>query len=117
MVVNETMEFGGVEYSIKIGKQAQENWDIIKESNTYDVWFHLGNNLPSPHIILELHEDISLKKVPRQVIKRCCVLCKSHSNKYKSAKNIPVIYTQIKNISFGEHVGSVFTKNIKQIII
>ena len=35
----------------KIGESAQENWDIIKESNQNDLWFHI-DKLPSCHVVL-----------------------------------------------------------------
>lgn len=99
------------EFEAKIGKNAQENWDLIDGAVQNDIWFHLKDH-PSSHVIL----TIGSEKPSRNVIKACCVLCKQHS-KMKSLKNITVIYTEIKNVLKGDAVGSVTTSKTKEIKI
>lgn len=111
--MTEIFEFGDYTFSIKVGKNAQNNWDIITDADPNDWWFHL-NDFPSPHVIV--HCDEPFKKLPKLVIKKCAVLCKSKS-KYANQKKLSIIYTQVKNISFGEHIGSVITSNTKLINI
>ena len=118
-------EFNGYTYRIKIGRNEQENWDLISSSNENDLWFHLGGNMSSPHVVLEIIpqieicDDILAKKYKKNkihpaIIFKCSILCKEYS-KFKCEKNIPVIYTEIKNITKADKVGSVYAKKTKHI--
>lgn len=115
MVLFLEYEFDNIKYDIKIGKNAKQNWQIIKEASKNDIWFHLSS-VPSCHVILKAIDNIP---IPRQVIKHCCILCKSNTNKFKSEKNICVIYSKVQNISLGTYEGEVIVlpKHIKSIII
>ena len=87
----------------KIGESAQENWDIIKESNQNDLWFHI-DKLPSCHVVL----DSKNKKFNNNDIKKCAELCKENS---KYSHKVTIIYTEIKNISiYKSKIGSVVVK-------
>jgi predicted ribosome quality control (RQC) complex YloA/Tae2 family protein len=103
-----------IEYQIIIGRNAQENWNIIDTSDDNDIWFHLEDN-PSPHVILKTN-NINKNKISKNVIKLCSCLCKQYS-KFNNMNNISIIYTEIKNIVKGKEVGSVITNNIKKIKI
>lgn len=101
-------------YIIYIGENAQENWNLIDKSGQNDLWFHVENN-PSCHIVLNIN---SRKKVHKSVINYCAKLCKENSKKYiKNSKKCKIIYTQIKNVSKSDKVGSVNIKNTKVIKI
>jgi predicted ribosome quality control (RQC) complex YloA/Tae2 family protein len=102
-----------VEYTIFIGKNSQENWDIIDKANQRDIWFHLGGGLPSPHVILKLDTP---EKVSKTLIKHCALLCKQNSKMY-NVRKVNVIYTEIKNVKKADKVGSVYTSNIKTLQI
>lgn len=102
-----------MDISIYIGKSKEENWTLIDNAKPSDYWFHL-QDYPSPHVIICLPDDI--KKVSTKTIKYACVLCKQYS-KYKSDKNVKVIYTEIRNVKKTNIVGSVITKNTKVISI
>jgi len=119
MVILSQFEFEGVIYDIKIGKNSKQNWQIIEEALPNHIWFHLADDRPSCHVILSVPDGIDIKQIPKQVIKHCCVLCKSNTNKFKNEKNVPVIYSQVSHISLGEKEGQVYTKqsHIKTIII
>jgi predicted ribosome quality control (RQC) complex YloA/Tae2 family protein len=116
MVLFLVYEFEGISYNIKVGKNSKQNWQIIEEASPNDIWFHLADDRPSCHIILQVPGEIV---VPRQVIKHCCVLCKANTNKFKSEKNVPVIYSKVEHISLGEKEGQVYTQpsHTKQIVI
>lgn len=101
----------GTEFTAFIGKNAQENWDLIDAASQNDIWFHLKDH-PSPHIILKVDQG----KPSRNVLKACCVFCKQYS-KMKSMHKITIIYTEIKNITKGDAVGSVTTAKTKEIVI
>jgi predicted ribosome quality control (RQC) complex YloA/Tae2 family protein len=103
------------EHIVWIGENAQDNWDIIekiKQSNVIAVWFHV-RDFPSAHIILKLGKK---EKLSKQLINECAMICKNHS-KYKNYPSIKIIYTDIKNISKGEDIGSVYTKKEELVII
>jgi len=98
------------EYQIHAGESAQENWDLIQNSEQNDIWFHVKNT-PSCHVVLITHP----KKEPhKSVINYCATICKEGS-KQKSSKNTVIIYTEIKNIKKGNAVGSVTTKKTQEI--
>jgi predicted ribosome quality control (RQC) complex YloA/Tae2 family protein len=117
----------------KIGKDAQNNFELIDAADNNDLWFHL-NNVSSCHVIACLKNiqytirddelpnfyDIDFdsldKKEKQQIITQGALLCKQFS-KLKSLKNVEVIYTKIENIQKTDIPGSVLTKNTKIIIV
>lgn len=114
----EIYEYGENKYEIIIGENAQDNWNIIKQSNDEDIWFHI-DDYPSSHVILKINElntNIKTKIITKQLLKYCGKLCKIHS-KYSNVKNLNIIYTKIKYVKLGKNVGEVYTSNTKTIII
>ena len=102
-------------YHIYIGKSQQENDELIDNSSPNDIWFHI-DNAPSCHIILKNDEELSIKNIPKQVIKRCACLCKSHS-KSASVFHCKVIYTQIMHIEKTDVPGKVIVdRNYTKVI-
>ena len=103
-------------YAIKVGEIAQDNWDIITEADSSDIWFHV-DKFPSCHVILDA-ESIPLKKIHKSVIRYCAYLCKEGS-KQKNARTTSIIYTEVKNVSINKKggVGSVFSRKTQQIKI
>jgi predicted ribosome quality control (RQC) complex YloA/Tae2 family protein len=95
---------------VLIGQNAQENWDLIDNSDNDDIWFHL-DDMPSSHVVLKLN-GLNIKDLPKQVIYKAAVACKKNS-KAKSLNSVNVIYTFIKNVTKAETVGSVNTSNTK----
>jgi predicted ribosome quality control (RQC) complex YloA/Tae2 family protein len=102
-----------VEYTIYIGQNKQDNFDIIDAASSSDVWFHVSD-FPSCHVILKNDEKIS--SIPHQVIKRCAYLCKIHS-KAKTQSKCYISYTTIDNIKKTEIVGKVQVKNYKTVSV
>jgi predicted ribosome quality control (RQC) complex YloA/Tae2 family protein len=109
----EVMNFQNTDYEIFIGRNKEENWDLIDVSQQTDIWFHVAN-APSSHIFLKTEESVN--NIPKQVIKRCACLCKSYSSS-ASVKKCEIIYTTVSNIQKGEHVGEVIAQNTKKIVI
>lgn len=93
-------------HKVWIGQNAQDNWDIIKQANKHDIWFHV-ENYSSSHVILRLEDK--KEKPTKQLLMECASICKEHS-KYKNHPDIKICYTTIDNVSKGETVGSVYTK-------
>jgi predicted ribosome quality control (RQC) complex YloA/Tae2 family protein len=93
-------------YYINIGKNARENWDILDDSEPFDIWFHIENS-SSPYVILEIKDNNPLSD---EIIRECAQLCKTHS-KLKTSKNVSIIYCEVKNLSKGTKLGSVILTN------
>ncbi len=102
------------QFDIFIGKSAEENWQLIDESSENDIWFHLSD-LPSSHVILKT-QNHKLKEFNKATFIKCASLCKENS-KYINQKNIEIIFTQIKNVTKADTVGSVTTVSTKSIKI
>ena len=107
---------GTINYTIKIGQNAKENWNLIDNSEAFDLWFHLSNH-PSSHVIIS--QDLKSEPeifYPNQIILLAADYCKSHS-KQKNTSKVKVVYTQIQNLTKGKEVGSVIISNEKFIIV
>jgi len=99
-----------------VGANAQDNFDIIDESEDFDLWFHLSQH-SSCHVIAKMPQDIKLdKKQKLQIIKQGALICKQNS-KYKSETNVHIVYTSISNIVKGNVIGQVDASNVKYIMI
>ena len=103
--------------SFLVGTSAQDNFDIIDISDPDDIWFHVKDE-SSCHVIAKMPdvgEKID-KKMRRLIIKQGALLCKMES-KYKSAKNLEIIYTKVKNVKKTATVGSVIAEPVSVISI
>src|SRR5665647_2201289 len=99
--------------TIFVGQSAAENWQLIDNAKQQDLWFHL-DKFASPHVVISMPEK---GDVSSSTIKYAALLCKEHSKEAtKYLKKITVIYTNIKNVTKADKVGSVYTKRIKKIV-
>ena len=91
--------------------------DIIEFAGKFDPQpFHIDDNA-SCHVIGSLPEDtIFSKKQLMYIIKQGAILCKQFS-KYKSHKNVSIVYTAIKNVTMTNIPGSVNIQSSKNISI
>jgi predicted ribosome quality control (RQC) complex YloA/Tae2 family protein len=108
-MITESYNLNSVEYTILIGGNKYENFKIIDESISSDIWFHVDGE-PSCHLILK--NSLKMREIPKQVIKRCAYLCKINS-KAKTKKKCIVIYTQIENITKTDTIGLVIVGDHK----
>jgi predicted ribosome quality control (RQC) complex YloA/Tae2 family protein len=101
----------------KKGRDAQDNFDLIDASKDNDIWFHIHGD-SSAHVVASINDlDISLdKKQLRDIIKQGAVICKEQSS-YKSDKNVPIVYTRIKDVEKSTPVGTVSIYNGKIVTI
>ena len=102
---HEIFMYDSVTYNIEIGKNKEDNWQIIDDASETDIWFHIEDH-PSCHIILKNAEKIKMRDIPKQVIKRCAYLCKINS----AAKTMPkcnVIYALVSEVKKTDIVGQV----------
>lgn len=103
-----------IDVDFVIGKNAQENFDIIDNAEDHHVWFHI-HNAPSCHVIAKLNEEVT-KKDFRYVVKQGALLCKQHS-KYNNQKNIDIVYTIVKHVHKTDTLGTVQLQNEKIITV
>ena len=102
-----------IQYSI--GTNAVNNFEIIDDADENDLWFHV-NNLPSCHVIAKIPSDIVIeRKNMKYIVKQGALLCKQYS-KYKSEKNVQIVFTKIKNIQKTNVPGSVIIQGNENII-
>ena len=104
-----------------IGANANENTNLIEDSDENCYWFHADGS-PSCHIVLTLDTEFSdLKaKTKYKIVKQGCLLCKQHTNSLKSTKNTRFVYTKISNLITCDKPGSVYFKDnnmLKYILI
>ncbi len=99
---------GGIEYTIEVGQNAKENWDLIDNSDPNDLWFHL-DEYPSAHVVLSQNILFSyeIPEYPNQIIAIASDYCKSYSKHAKNLSKVKIVYTQIKNLSKAKEIGSV----------
>ena len=103
-----------VEYII--GQHASENFKIIDDSKEDDIWFHI-NNEPSGHVIAIIPDNKKFsKKQIRQIITQGALVCKENS-KYKSQRDLEVVYAHVKNVEKTNIVGKVMITNSKIISV
>lgn len=106
----------GINISFTVGKNAQENFNIIENSNPNDIWFHI-DNYASCHVVASMPPDIDFdKKQLMYIIKQGAIICKQYS-KYKSDKNVSIVYTCVKNVTMTDVVGTVNIQSSKTIKI
>ena len=102
------------EITFHIGKNQDENFQVIDNGNPKDIWFH-AKNISSCHVVCDLPTDIT-KKDLQYIIKAGGLLCKNNTNKLKGIKNIEIIYTKLENVTKTNILGCVLTENTKTII-
>ena len=102
------------EYEILIGKNKEENWQIIDNALSDDVWFHIDNQ-PSCHVILKNTEEVKLRDIPKQALKRAAYLCKINSAA-KTQPKCDVIYAPISAIIKTQNVGQVVINGSTKLI-
>jgi len=96
-----------------IGKNQNENFEVIDKGSEDDLWFHAAD-VSSCHVVCQLPPDID-KKMMRYIITTGALLCKNNTNKLKPMKNVNIVYTKIRNIVKTDVPGCVVTKDAKMI--
>jgi predicted ribosome quality control (RQC) complex YloA/Tae2 family protein len=102
------------EITFYIGKNQNENFEVIDKGSHTDLWFH-AKDISSCHVVGILPDKLN-KKDLHYIIKVGGLLCKTNTSKLKSLKNVEIIYTSIKNIEKTDVPGCVITKNTKTLI-
>lgn len=97
-----------------IGKNQNENFDVIDMATNDDLWFHAKDE-SSCHIVCEIPNDLNKKEL-QYIIKVGALLCKNNTNKLKNIPKVAIIYTQIKNVTKTTVEGCVITQGVKTIV-
>ena len=74
-MIIDSIELNEYIYSIKVGNNAKENWDIISGASQNDIWFHL-DDASSPHIVLQTFGN----KIPKRYINYIGTLFPKYKN-------------------------------------
>jgi len=98
------IDINGIIY--RIGLNAYDNTQLIKNSDSNWYWFHLSK-FPSCHVIICKNE------LTNEDIFNACNFVKENS-KYKF-KNIGINYCKIDNLIHGKDAGSVSFKSNRQV--
>ena len=92
----------------RIGRNAVDNTQLIKDSDPEWIWFHL-DKFPSSHVVVCSNDP------DEAMIQTGASLVKEYS-KYKF-KNIGINYCKINNLIHGKDAGSVSFVSNKQVKI
>ena len=87
-----------------IGQNAEENDKIIDNAQSNDLWFHVDNK-KSCHVVATVPDNFDRKNI-KYIVSQGVVLCKKYS--YPNEKNLPIIFTRVKNIERTNTPGLVF---------
>lgn len=102
------------EVTFYIGKNQNENFEVIDKGENDDLWFHAAD-VSSCHVVCNVPSNID-KKDLRYIITTGALLCKNNTNKLKTMKNVNIIYTKIVNVVKTDVLGCVVTKDAKTIV-
>jgi predicted ribosome quality control (RQC) complex YloA/Tae2 family protein len=119
MVVIEKLEKDNYEVTFRLGRNAQENHELIDDADPDDLWFHLEGH-PSGHCILEVNQKESKENSNNYNIDTVDIifaanLVKSYSKLKNHNKKLKVIYTPVKNLKKGKAKGEVIMMNLKKV--
>jgi predicted ribosome quality control (RQC) complex YloA/Tae2 family protein len=106
----------GIEFEFKIGQNAHDNFTVIESAEPFDLWFHIDEH-SSSHVVATIPQNIQFdKKQLMYIVKQGAILCKQHS-RYKSHKNVTIVYTTIQNVTPTNIPGTVSILNSKTVTI
>jgi predicted ribosome quality control (RQC) complex YloA/Tae2 family protein len=105
-----------IDIEYQVGKNAKDNIDILAKSLSDDMWFHIDGEA-SCHVIAKVHGvEMKNKKQLAHIVKHGAIICKQFS-KYKSMKDVSVVYTKVSNVCPTEKMGQVLTSHTKTLTI
>ena len=88
--------------SIIIGENERDNWNILKDSEPDDIWFHLDDE-SSPYVIIR---NDFIQPFSDSTIVLAAETCKKRS-KLRDKERVRVIYCNVSNLKKGKEIGSV----------
>lgn len=103
-----------IDITYVIGQSQAENHQVLDGTDPADIWFHI-EGAPSAHVVARLGDlKTSLDRKQRgKALRQGAVLCKSHTAKMVSVKNIPIVYTECRHVEKTDVPGQVLTSNTR----
>ena len=92
-------------YTILVGRNRDENQQLIDESGPDDYWVHISE-FPSAHAVIRRDDDTAVKP-PLTVIKHACSLVKQRSTQCKSMPKLTFDVTQVRHLQSTKVPGMV----------
>jgi len=91
----------------------QNDYLTLKMASSKDIWLHT-RNIPGTHVIIKK----TVKNIPDSTIEEAALIAACHS-KSKYSSNVPVDYTEIKNVKKppGAKPGMVIYDNFKTVFV
>ncbi len=80
-------------YTIRVGKNARQNDELLREANPDDLWLH-ARGIPGSHVVVSRQNKAD---VPDEVIAAAARLAARHS-KARHEKHVPVSITEVKHV-------------------
>jgi predicted ribosome quality control (RQC) complex YloA/Tae2 family protein len=111
-MIEKIINYQNHDYTVWIGQNSQDNWDIIDNASQNDIWFHVEGQ-PSCHVIINTNGETNIEK---RVINHAAMLCKMNS-KTQYQKRTRIIYTLIKNVRKCDKIGSVQATNTSIVVV
>ncbi|ODQ63977.1 DUF814-domain-containing protein [Nadsonia fulvescens var. elongata DSM 6958] len=90
-------EYGENGVSLYMGKNKEENEDLIKHAYPVDIWFHV-DNLSSAHVYLRLPSGLNWENIPEALLEDIGQLTKANSIEGNKKDNVTIIYTPASNL-------------------
>ena len=84
-------------YIIYVGRDKFENEELLRFAFPVDVWFHV-DDLSSAHVYLRLPEDVTIDKIPDEILEECFQIVKDNSIEGRKKEKVSVCYTPWENL-------------------
>ena len=105
------------EISYLVGKNKRDNFAVIDEGVEDDIWFHSKDD-SSCHVICILPNELILSKEQKMLlVQKGAEICKKFTRKLISLHKVPILYTEIKNVTKTKTLGLVNAINTNTIVV
>jgi len=105
------------EISYLVGQNKRDNFAVIDEGVEDDIWFHAKDD-SSCHVICILPNELILtEQQKRLLIRKGAEICKLFTRKLTSLHKVPILYTEIKNVTKTKTLVLVNTINTHTIVV
>lgn len=107
-----------IDISYVIGQNQAENHSVLDGADPADIWFHI-DGMSSAHVVARLGDlSPSLDRKQRgKALKQGAALCKSHTAKAVSQRNIPIVYTECRHVEKTAVPGQVVAMNTRTLTL
>jgi predicted ribosome quality control (RQC) complex YloA/Tae2 family protein len=110
-----TLDLGKTPVTFYIGRSQQENHAVLDHGKPTDLWFHLADT-SSCHVVAVLPDDCD-RKMRGSILRRGADLCKQHTAKSASHRDVAITYTTVANVTKDTIPGRVTVHNGRTIVI